>query len=192
LFWISQAIDELIPIRTEASIAAKERLFEGGPIPNIILGFSGEDQQRFNERWKYMHGISACGFTTMCSFEPLLGPIDASIAMFKGKGSLSWAIVGGESGPGARPMHPDWARGLRDQCRASGVPFFYKQHGEWISLVDYDPFVHGFKPEAYPHKFAWKAGVENNTELPISCYRVGKKSAGALLDGREWREFPHP
>jgi hypothetical protein len=70
------------------------------------------------------------------------------------------------------------------------VPFFFKQHGEWISLADYDPFVHGFDNKKYQHRFVWKAGVENDKELPISCYRVGKEDAGAMLDGVEWKQFP--
>src|SRR6185312_17385933 len=51
---------------------------------------------------------------------------------------IDWVIVGGESGPGARPMHPDWARSLRDQCHAAGVPFFFKQWGEWTKYIDRD------------------------------------------------------
>src|SRR5690606_38608206 len=56
-------------------------------------------------------------------------------------GLLTWIVAGGESGPGARPMHPDWARGLRDQCKAAGVPFFFKQWGEWgPSSIDIPAF----------------------------------------------------
>ena len=86
---------------------------------------------------------------------------------------IDWVIVGGESGPGARPMHPDWARSLRDQCQAAGVPFFFKQWGEWLpSMQDGTP---GYNQEI------------NCSDRPV---RVGKKAAGALLDGCEWREFP--
>lgn len=184
LYRISEAIDKLFPEPTAASIAAKERLFEGGPIANILHGFSAENQECFDARWKVMELLKRCGFRIMCSAEPLLGPIDMKGA------KIDWVIAGGESGPGALPMHPDWARGLRDQCRAARVPFFFKQHGEWISLVDYDPFVHGFKADAYKHHFSYRAGAKNDDELPISCYRVGKKAAGALLDGVAYREFP--
>ena len=86
-------------------------------------------------------------------------------------------IVGGESGPGARPMHPDWVRGIRDQCVAARVPFFFKQWGEWC---EWDQLPE----ETYR---AMDATGETPREAP---YCVGKKLAGALLDGREWREFP--
>ena len=76
---------------------------------------------------------------------------------------IDWVIVGGESGPNARPMHPDWVRGIRDQCVAAGVPFFFKQWGEW--------------------KLSWMAGE-------YQWMRVCKKAAGRLLDGRTWDELP--
>jgi protein gp37 len=85
---------------------------------------------------------------------------------------LDWVICGGESGPGARPMHPDWARALRDQCQGAGVPFFFKQWGEW-----------------YPDK----KGLYKAPGMIFSdtyVHKIGKKAAGRLLDGREWSEFP--
>jgi protein gp37 len=82
--------------------------------------------------------------------------------------SLDWVVCGGESGPNARPMHPDWARSLRDQCQAAGVPFFFKQWGAWA------PF------EARLSRRLYNNGMS----------MVGKKKAGRLLDGREWNEFP--
>jgi hypothetical protein len=87
-------------------------------------------------------------------------------------------------------MHPDWARSLRDECVAAGVPFFFKQWGEWLPLTDYDPFVHGTDTDRFSHQFAWRAGQKNDAELPISCYRVGKKAAGDLLDDVQWHQFP--
>lgn len=80
---------------------------------------------------------------------------------------LHWVIVGGESGPGARPMHPDWARSLRDQCQAAGVAFLFKQWGEYI-------------PEF----------VEVYGSPTIGMRRVGKKAAGRKLDGRTWDQYP--
>lgn len=79
---------------------------------------------------------------------------------------ISWVIVGGESGPNARPMHPDWARSLRDQCDAAGVPFLFKQWGEWTTATA-------------------NMGVGDGL-----MSRVGKKAAGRLLDGREWNGVP--
>lgn len=156
--------------------------------------------------------------------EPLLGPVDLThIEVFGGdaeiyplKGTtdcvdeegaptddvpaLDWVIVGGESGPGARPMHPDWARSLRDQCEAAGVPFLFKQWGEWAS-VSTSP-VH---PESTrtPGNLCSVTldGVTADHYVAISTdggrtrneiRRVGKKAAGRLLDGRTWDGFPAP
>jgi len=86
---------------------------------------------------------------------------------------LGWVIVGGESGPGARPMHPDWARSLRDQCAAAGVPFFFKQNGEYASVSEVEgPGEH--------HRFPDGATVR----------KLGKKAAGRLLDGVEHNGVP--
>lgn len=108
----------------------------------------------------------------------LSGPMHAGI---------DWVIVGGESGPGARPMHPDWARSLRDQCHAAGVAFHYKQHGEWLH-VGKEPgeatrqiLAHA-RPEA--RCYSWPDGE--------TLVHVGKKAAGRLLDGRTWDGFPEP
>jgi protein gp37 len=87
---------------------------------------------------------------------------------------IDWIIVGGESGPGARPMQPEWARSLRDQCAASGVPFLFKQWGEWLGA---------HQDGAYEHE-----PIELNAS-DVSV-RVGKKAAGRLLDGMQHDGFP--
>ncbi len=84
----------------------------------------------------------------------------------KGPG-LDWVIVGGESGPGARPMHPDWARQIRDDCAAAGVAFFFKQWGT----------------------YAWAESVEGDPST-LTHYRAGKKAGGRLLDGMEHNAMP--
>jgi len=123
----------------------------------------------------------------ICYAECSHTPIDECLG---GRHGLNWVICGGESGPGARPMHPDWARGLRDQCKAAGAAFFFKQWGEWLPLSDYEPFVHGKDTKRYTHQFLWKAGEKNDSELPISAYCVGKHAAGALLEGEAHKGFP--
>lgn len=107
-------------------------------------------------------------------------------------GKISWCIVGGESGSKARPMHPDWARGLRDQCKAAGIAFFYKQWGAWEPLLN----------ETRDWGRDWFIiDRDGDVDLPdgrmpvyeegeYAARRVGKKVAGRLLDGREWNEFP--
>ncbi len=97
---------------------------------------------------------------------------------------LDWVIAGGESGPGARPMHPDWVRSMRDQCVAAGVPFFFKQWGEFTS--EQCPGVEVVLSTLQPGQCV-ASGVKGHHTLYT---RVGKKAAGALLDGREWKQFP--
>lgn len=121
------------------------------PLRNVWLGTSVEDQQTADER--IPHLLKCPAAVRFLSCEPLLGPVDLTRLPVgrnfidclrcdfhggqgsviagppSGTGPVDWVIVGGESGPGARPMHPDWARSLRDQCVAAGVPYFFKQWG---------------------------------------------------------------
>lgn len=164
------------------------------PLPNVWLGVSVETQKAADERIPLL--LQTPAVVRFISAEPLLGMVtlrevqyDRTVEIdtltgdhgvirpLRGRShrKLDWVICGGESGPGARPMHPDWARSLRDQCRAAGVPFFFKQWGEWLPAGE-----DGGKTE--------KLGqVLNASDKP---WRVGKKAAGALLDGREWKQFP--
>lgn len=117
------------------------------------------------------------------SMEPLLGPVDlAGLKCLPGGAlgdavsvlsMLHWIIVGGESGPGARPMHPQWARDIRDQCAAAGVPFLFKQNGEWVSVSEV-------------------AGPGEHFKFPdgATVRRTGKKLAGRTLDGQVHDGFP--
>ncbi len=103
------------------------------------------------------------------------------------KPKLDWLICGGESGPGARPMAQEWARGLRDQCVAAGVPFFHKQNGEWLPGGFYEGFI---VPDCLGNKID-DAKNSHYFDPPLGrIWRVGKKQAGRELDGRKWNEFP--
>jgi protein gp37 len=153
------------------------------PLPNFWAGTSVEDQARADERIPELLATPAA--LRFLSIEPLLGPVDISpflfsvgaCAIYDRDHWIDWLIVGGESGPGARPMHPDWARALRDQCKAAGVPFFFKQWGAWAPTRPEDQ-----KPPAGTKCHEWNGG---------NCsWRVGKKAAGRLLDGIEHSEFP--
>lgn len=104
--------------------------------------------------------------------------------------TLHWVICGGESRTNARPMHPDWARSLRDQCNAAGVPFFFKQWGEWVAGGNTVGATMN-----YIHRNGWTYGtglhIQGNADpFPAVVSKVGKKAAGRLLDGRTWDEFP--
>lgn len=115
------------------------------------------------------------------SCEPLLGAIDLHSPDLDQRyiHTLDWVIVGGESGHGARPMHPNWARLLQRQCVEACVPFFFKQWGDWCP-PDQAQVVRLSKVGAAEHVFADDAW----------SLRVGKVDAGRALDGTTWSEFP--
>ena len=144
----------------------------GAGYPNVWLIATVENQQWAEKRIPELLRIPAAVHGLSC--EPLLGPISlAAEWLFDGcpaSQSLQWIIAGGESGPGARPMHPDWARGLRNQCQNFAVPFFFKQWGEWLGAL--------------------QDGAVDLCNISDGPVRVGKKAAGRSLDGRTWDEFP--
>ena len=107
-----------------------------------------------------------------------------------GWAKLDWVIAGGESGPGARPMHPDWARSLRDQCTAAGVPFFFKQWGEWHPCEMEEDGVCRPMPGHGPFN-SWSAPMFDADATQGWNWRLtGKAHAGRTLDGRTWDELP--
>lgn len=178
------------------------------PLPNVWLGVSVEDQARADERIPVLLDTPAA--VRWISAEPLLGPIDlhhieeefsdcwnvlrphtaaeqaeeygADIAICSDTPGLDWVVAGGESGPGARPMHPDWARQIRDQCDAAGVPFLFKQWGSWEPRDEWSP--------GPVHQRAIMADgspcPDDVAPQDVGAQRfvsVGKKAAGRLLDG---------
>ena len=195
---------------------------EGKPMANVWIGVTCENQARADERIPILLQIPAA--KRFVSLEPMLGevdlreyvwerPIRPSVGLMEERlvyrPSLDWVILGGETGPGARPMHPDWVRSVRDQCQAAGVPFFFKQWGEWVpfgqalsdgtrlnhtSAIDVKMGHHRIEldglssvaPKYNAYGRIW------SKPFPVGSYglRVGKKAAGHLLDGREWRELP--
>ena len=172
------------------------------PLPNVWLGVSVENQEAADERITLLLQTPAA--VRFLSCEPLLGPISIPHVIMEmidwgdgprewgdGAGIINWIIAGGESGPKARPMNPDWVRSLRDQCQATGVAFHFKQWGEWMPDPDvvFTPRnidnIGWFTPDGFAPD---DVGAQYNGEEYI--HRIGKKAAGRLLDGREWNEFP--
>ena len=173
------------------------------PLPNVWLGVSVEDQARADERIPLLLETPAA--VRWISAEPLLGPVDLSEIQVHGGDSviyplqwttdcvdlhgndhpdvppIDWVVAGGESGPGARPMHPDWARQLRDQCAAAGVPFLFKQWGDWAPDPVPPGSARGFHAWAHPPVGKGPGGT---------VYLVGKRTAGRLLDG--WLHDAYP
>lgn len=180
------------------------------PPKNVFVGTSIEDQPTADARLPFVMELAALGWRTMVSAEPLLGPVmmrwrdkpageryvwgyDYLTGVEfgphhcnRGKPRLDWIICGGESGPDARPMHPDWARSLRDQCQEADTPFFFKQWGEWMPLDPRGRCQNDDIPGGSKHrKYDWGDAPGD----PISLL-VGKRAAGHLLDGQEHHAFP--
>ena len=160
-------------------------VFKHWPLPNVWLGVTAENRPMWYERVPILKQIEAAKRFVSC--EPDLGPLGEVDLI-----GLDWIICGGETGPNARPMHPDWARSLRDQCQEAGVPFFFKQWGEWAPM--------GVLYAKGESRFVLNDGTSINNEqyatgeapdkYPCRMVRVGKKAAGRSLDGREWNEMP--
>lgn len=159
---------------------------------NVWIGTSVENQEQADKRIPELLKIPAAGRFLSC--EPLLEKVNLNQWLLSEHGrraigamsGISWVIVGGESGHNARPMHPDWARSIRDQCQAAGVPFLFKQWGEYVpGYGSRDGYV-----SLQNNKYL--CGDKNTREWGggIVSHKVGKHAAGRLLDGQEWNEFP--
>lgn len=166
------------------------------PLPNVWLGVSVEDQAAADERIPLLLDTPAA--VRWISAEPLLGPVDLSCiaagqrdlnsligdsgwtyddgTLVPSVDRIQWVVVGGESGPNARPMSPDWVRSLRDQCESAGVPFLFKQWGEWLPMLGQIDGV----------------TVKQKTETSDGWVMgwAGKKAAGRLLDGVTHDGYP--
>ncbi len=141
------------------------------PLENVWIGVSAEDQTRWDER--VPHLLAAPAAVRFVSAEPLLDRIEPNMCDLM---CIDWLIVGGESGRGARPMHPDWARNLRESCAVTGTAFFFKQWGEWAPI----------EPPQSDDDFGPGARLIDGQWMR----RDGKKAAGRVLDDREHNAFP--
>jgi protein gp37 len=156
----------------------------------VWVGCTVEDQRRANDRIPLLMAVRAG--VRFLSMEPLLGPVDlrrvsplADGTVFDALSSpdgspISWVITGGESGPGARPSHPDWFRSLRDQCISASVAFHFKQWGEWAG----DCLCDVYSPVSCSTVARPQPGVVG------VMFRCGKHRAGRVLDGRTWDGLP--
>ncbi len=191
---------------------------DGSDVPeHVFLGITVCDQEEANRDIHKL--LAAPAAKRFLSIEPLLGPVDLrniehpnyNIAVdalggvdSRGDGGLTndiqpgpvidWVIVGGESGPHARPMHPEWVRSLRDQCVETGVPFFFKQWGEWVDCDNgpAEDSAYAGRADCWAHIEGGHHGGEMGVDFFYTCpmYRVGKKAAGRLLDGIEHNGYP--
>jgi len=178
--------------------------------PNVWIGATVVDQAEADRDIPKLLKVPAR--VRFISVEPMLGPVDLSQACagfmqdfaVMGSAYLHWVICGGESGPKARPMHPDWARSLRDQCTAASVPFLFKQWGEWAEVDGDKPTrtvcvesdigetlasrCDGFISLAGEFVRSMDDATTDDPYRGMAC--IGKKAAGRLLDGRTHDEFP--
>jgi protein gp37 len=216
--------EECSKMASEKNVDGFDRLmfepYGAWPLPNVWLGVSVEDQATTDERIPELMATPAA--VRFVSAEPLLGPTDLDklrtgwrepgndtlreVYPLAGlmaipdcdwnAGKIDWVIVGGESGPKARPMHPDWVRSIRNQCVAADVPFFFKQWGEWEVFYDRDnddpDWMNCPSNEGSTHRryLNLAGGWGFHGDRVVSVRRVGKKTAGHLLDGVEWRQWP--
>jgi protein gp37 len=200
LMWRTPWLDWLLLTKRIGNVAplmmeCTEPSQQWGLPPNAWLGITAVDQTELDRDAPKLLRIPAKAH--FLSYEPALGPVDTSRWLgpqcdngsVPGPGGaggvpcprcggasghclgLSWVIAGGESGRGARPAHPDWFRALRDQCAEAGVPFLFKQWGEWL------PPLHD-------------THATNEFSKGMAPIRVGKKLAGRLLDGVEHNGVP--
>lgn len=166
-------LGEIAGFRCDAAWLSNPRLPD-----NVWLGATIVNQEEADRDIPKLLAVPAR--VRFLSMEPLLGPVtlfdmDGPVDVPDGSQSpLHWVIVGGESGKDARPMHPDWARSLRDQCAIANVPFLFKQWGEWLGA--HQDGDHRCQP------------IELNAT--DSSIRIGKKAAGRHLDGRTHDDFP--
>ena len=143
----------------------------GDGYPNVWIGTTVENQIEADRRREYLRAVPA--IVHFVSYEPALGTVD-----WQGWEFLKWLISGGESGPKARPSHPDWYRAARDFCGVHNIPYLHKQNGEWVT-EDQSP------PDAiFPG--------EGRDFFDDGSYwaRLGKKVAGRLLDGSTHDGYP--
>jgi protein gp37 len=168
--------------------------------PHIHIGFSASTQADLDAGSEYLLRTPAA--VRFLSLEPLVGPIEYEFGpigaetchrgdahrngMCECISGVDWVIVGGESGPGARPMAPDWVRSIRDDCVAAGVPFFFKAWGEWKPGNSMFPDGRRVPPSRIHDWHPLFDGVRS--ERFSVC--IGKKRAGRELDGRTWEELP--
>ena len=173
-------------------------LGDNWPIRNVWLGVSVENQKWADIRIPALLDTPAS--VRFLSCEPLLGPVRlrtewlwGSVMPSRREQRIGWVIVGGESGRDARPMHPDWARSLRDQCTAAGVAFHFKQWGEWAppghELDDAEADrLNAICVQPDGEIVPWL--TEPADSPAATLIRPGKRAAGRELDGRTWDEYP--
>jgi protein gp37 len=148
------------------------------PLPNVWLGTSIENK---DYTWRIKELVKVPAVVHFLSVEPLLGPIPRIPLA-----DIEWVIVGGESGPSARPLNPAWVRQIRDRCLSRHIPFFFKQWGMWApedAIADAGLVNRCEAGKVKTHVFR-----PPNGGSPV--FKVGREKAGRILDGQVWDQMP--
>lgn len=221
--WQGRIVEALIDARErDLGCARMLHLWSNGiPPKNVWIGATVENQKATA---RIPHLLSMPARVRFLSCEPMLGPVDLNAVkrpdnaymntqgrtgvittieepddyLYWSKRVIDWVICGGESGPNARPMHPDWARDIRDQCVAAWVPFHFKQWGEWAPGECAPGPQTRTETAAWWYESSWnfqpvtvKQSQEMNCEDEPDLWRFGVKAAGRLLDGVEHNAMPN-
>lgn len=174
-------------------------------VENIDFGVTAENQKQADRRIAELLKLKIHypWLTLFVSIEPMLGDINIMRYLDPGaltheeapfKSGLGWVICGGETGPGARPVHPAWVRSIRDQCIAADTPFFFKGWGEWRQ-------ARSWSSRGHRKGVAGAADIEGIGDVPVKWknhayvdgdlfFRIGRKLAGNMLDRETWQQFP--
>ena len=155
------------------------------PLPNLWLGVQIENQEQADVQIPFLLETPAVQRFVLC--EPLLGKIDFTNLFMKFSGStetpdenwINWVIVGGANGKNAKPMHPDWVRSIKNQCKAANVPFYFKGWGFWICPSQ-------MTAELFDKLWRSRRGI-GNENIPVG-FKANKLEC--LLDGVEYKELP--
>lgn len=190
------ALDWMMLTKRAENIATMLPSDWGNGYANVCLMVSVENQKYFDERVPLLQAVPA-KFRAL-SVEPLLGALEIAPGSLKG---IDLVIVGGESGWGARPMHPDWVRGIRDACEREGVAFFFKQWGNWSpeprfarpdlrnAVTFEDVTAKPIKLAAMPERKDRKAALQRpNVQAMFSTF--DKYATGSELDGQTHKAHP--
>lgn len=203
---MDKASPEGIHVISAAAYEQKNEIY-GWPMRNLWMGTSVENQEAADARIPFLIQIPA--HVRFLSCEPLLGPVNFSdwtypkelvgmpVENYEGsessnlKQGIDWLIAGGESGHHARPMHPDWARSLRDQCEDAGIPFFFKQWGGWREgFIGGTPIKNMAMVCNDGSIIIGKDAIPGGKRASLMS-KVGKKEAGRMLDGLEHSQYPN-
>lgn len=154
------------------------------PLQHVWMGASVENQKEADNRLPHLKSVADHGWLTWVSNEPALGQVN-----WAGWEFIKWMVTGGESGPKARPMHPDWARQARDFCAANNIPFFFKQWGGWCEWVQ-GVNKNTKSVEMNISGYFLNDDQDFDTSEDVQLYKVGKHLSGRWLDGQLHDEYP--